>query len=1185
MRVVSRALFCVLILLLFSCLTIYLPPAGAVDEYKFSTNIKINDDTGIVQQTVPDIAVADNGYVYIVWSDGRNDNTNLDIYCSKSTDSGNMFGDGVDNTDIRVDDDQTGARQRDPVVATYNNEVYVVWMDDRLNHDHIYFAKSTDNGATFGPNIRVDNAPSDKVCEYPDIALTSTGTICVVWHDFRDGDANIYYSESTNGGSSFSTDVRVDDTGTGTSDQKYPKIAIGDGGDRYIVWQDDRNGNYDIFFAHSPSGTPNFGTNKRVDDTSDTSLQTRPTIGVYGTSDVYIAWRDARDAVGGDIYFSKSTDKGGTFSNNKRVDKASTTSPTQDFPELTVNTEGKIYIVWLDKRTSRGSSGSSRAINFRVYFINSTDGGSTFNTEFRVDDTGSATENVDKNTPVIAMRGKNRIFIAWQDRRNGNDDIYFSRWGKASEMVGYAPTLTNGWVKETELGEQIGGVQDDFRYSVTYTDFENDPPASGYPKLYIYTDQTKSKQISGSPFAMKWQLDNDNIYDNGEIYYYITKLPEDGYYAYQFETKAATGNLTMVTTLLLLGPKVDDTLPTFSEPTPAPTVWFNSKSVECSILISDGDGSGVERNLIAYRSKNNGSAVYDKWRTNPTKTAVTGGYRCTATVTFGEGAENYIQWNATDQVGKKYGLYNLSELYEVRVDTTPVKFTNPQPPDIYYKNTKQVTCSITINDFGGSGVDGSSVQYSYLKAGEFLWTGPLPATKTSNGESINVSTKEKVPFENGEENYIKWHARDLAGNEVVSPEFQVKIDINRPSNNPPQAPTWLTPTETRDETPRFEWSQGYDADNDPLEYFIRIGTTESGGDVLPWTSTGEDPYYIVTSKMNPGTYYVQVKVFDGLDNSTVFQQMIEITASGDTPPLPPVAIYPDLTSSAKPLLNWTPPPESVGKQYFYLVQIGTSSGRNDILKWYPVGAKNEYNVLEPLEDGIYYIQVMSQNDAGTSYSYEETLKVAHFNIELTVMDQVKTKQGGSPTAKITLKNNCSVSDSVTINITGELTTKSSVTISTTPASPIALLPGESRDVTLTIKLPPQIQIKKYLLDIQAISEDGETTSISHTLVLDVSAADSNGGTNGGGNGGTDDSDAGGILDYLWLIILIIIIIVVIGIIAGLVSSRKRAAKEREEFFGKQDKDEYEKLYGPRGNGSGRAGPPPRGSDDFERKRQ
>jgi hypothetical protein len=243
--------FSLIILILSSSFVFILSPVGAVDEYKFSSNIRVNDDTSSTGQATPGVAVTSNGIVGAVWMDGRDDNLKNDIYFSKSVDGGNIFGDGVDDTDVLVNDDSFSASQKSPAIATYNNNFYVVWTDSRGNFDHIYFSKSTGGGSSFSSNKRADDTPSNFNVGFSDIAVTSSGTICVVWQDNRDGNADIYYSESTNDGSSFSTSLRVDNTGTGTSDQKYPKIAIGGSGDKYVVWQDNRNGNNDIYFAHA----------------------------------------------------------------------------------------------------------------------------------------------------------------------------------------------------------------------------------------------------------------------------------------------------------------------------------------------------------------------------------------------------------------------------------------------------------------------------------------------------------------------------------------------------------------------------------------------------------------------------------------------------------------------------------------------------------------------------------------------------------------------------------------------------------------------------------------------------------------------------------------------------------------------------------------------------------------------
>ena len=758
-----------------------------------------------------------------------------------------------------------------------------------------------------------------------------------------------------------------------------------------------------------------------MDSSTGNSDQTRPTVGAYGASDVYVAWCDKRIAPAGDIYFAKSTNKGLTFGSDFRIDKASSTTPLQDYPDLAVNTEGVIHVVWKDHRSSRNADTRSSRASHKIYCINSTDGGSTFsNTDIRVDDTGSTTENGEKFAPAITVRGTKNIYVAWQDRRNGNDDIYSSFWGKASEMVGTAPKLTNGLVKNGTTGEdiEVAGIQDELKFLVTYTDIENDPPAAGFPKLYIYTDQSLTTQAPSSPFTMSVQLAEDGDYTNGETYYRKIILNEEHDYYYQFEAKAETGNLTVVQSIIYLGLKIDNSLPTFSDPTPESNIWVKTDAVECSILISDQGGSGVDLLSIAYRSMKNGTSGFGKWRTNVDHKTKDKGYKCSANISLAEGTENYIQWNATDKIGKRYGLYNISELFEVKVDTTPVIFNDPIPDVEYWQNKKLITCSITISDLGGSGVNASSIEYYYRANGEMTYSGPYSTEVIQNNETIIVSTPEPVSFENGEGNYIKWSASDLVGNLAFSEEFQVKIDITRPTNTPPEAPDWLKPVNTKDSTPRIEWGSGYDADDDILKYYIQIGTISNGNDIVKWTFTGTNKYYNVKSNLIVGSYYTQIKAFDGLDNSSVFQQVMNITNIGEDPPGPPSAIYPNVTSNHKPTITWDGPDDNTSAQIFYFIQIGTTSGNNDIRPWYSTGVEKRFDVQTKLDDGIYYIQLMSANDAGTSFAYEETLKIGSFNPELEVPTEYTVNQGQTASVKITLKNGCNIEDLITLNITG-----------------------------------------------------------------------------------------------------------------------------------------------------------------------
>ena len=99
-------------------------------------------------------------------------------------------------------------------IAVRGDTLYLIWQDNRNGNYDIWFSKSTDKGATWGQDVRVDhtgNATTDQW--YPAIAVDWRGFIYVIWTDGRPNNtySNIFFSKSTDGGQTFSSDVKVSD--------------------------------------------------------------------------------------------------------------------------------------------------------------------------------------------------------------------------------------------------------------------------------------------------------------------------------------------------------------------------------------------------------------------------------------------------------------------------------------------------------------------------------------------------------------------------------------------------------------------------------------------------------------------------------------------------------------------------------------------------------------------------------------------------------------------------------------------------------------------------------------------------------------------------------------------------------------------------------------------------------------
>ena len=89
-----------------------------------------------------------------------------------------------------------------------DGSLYLVWADNpNPLHVHIYFARSTDRGATWSTPVQIDTGNANDAWE-PALSVDDAyGTVVLSWYDRRDDSGNkfyrIYYTQSTDGGATF----------------------------------------------------------------------------------------------------------------------------------------------------------------------------------------------------------------------------------------------------------------------------------------------------------------------------------------------------------------------------------------------------------------------------------------------------------------------------------------------------------------------------------------------------------------------------------------------------------------------------------------------------------------------------------------------------------------------------------------------------------------------------------------------------------------------------------------------------------------------------------------------------------------------------------------------------------------------------------------------------------------------
>ena len=327
-------------------------------------------------------AIAANGdALHVVWQDSRDGNA--EIYYKRSTDDGTTW-----ESDVRLTNNPSESRP--PVVAVSGQTVHVVWMDYRAGAPELYYKRSTDAGVNWSVDLPLTSSPA--YADYPSLAASGE-FVHLAWKDERDmgGGSEIYYKRSTDGGSSWSADMRLTND---ASVQTSPSIAVS-GPDVHLAWMDFRDGpsgNDEIYYKRSTDFGLTWGPETRL--TVDPSISSYPSISV-SASVVHIAWYETRDG-NGEMYYKRSTDGGDSWSADTRL----TTDAAYSNNPSTAVSGSNVHVVWRDSRD--GDSGE-------VYYKVSTDGGVVWGEDTRLTDNFG-----ESDVPTLATSGSS-VHVVWSD--------------------------------------------------------------------------------------------------------------------------------------------------------------------------------------------------------------------------------------------------------------------------------------------------------------------------------------------------------------------------------------------------------------------------------------------------------------------------------------------------------------------------------------------------------------------------------------------------------------------------------------------------------------------------------------------------------------------------------------------------------------------------------------------------
>ncbi len=395
----------------------------------FGPAVLVNDDkTG--EQAAPIISRIQGRGIFVAWQDARSSGS---IYSSTSTDGGATFA-----RNVRVDDPIFNASQPRGISAASSNNgtILVSWEDNRRNtFDYdIFFTKSYDNGKTFAKNVKADDSNyTEPSWQYQaSVAITLGGTVYVAWTDSRTGHARLMGAYSLDMGKTFSADKEIAPGGTSAQNQLD---LVANGNRIFAAFIDNTSGTNHPYICSSVNGGKTFTAPVRLDNTGNPG---RPQLGVsiapMPNGGVVAVWEDARMG-DSDIYAVIVSEDGTVASPNIRVDDdTAILNAWQDNPSVASDLLGNVYVAWQDERSS-----GSPAIRFA--FLSA--GKTQFNASLIVSPPGNSGGIPNMQIcPSLVAESPGRVYVAWQDDKAGNSDVYVAA-GNFPNLYNIA--LGKGW--------------------------------------------------------------------------------------------------------------------------------------------------------------------------------------------------------------------------------------------------------------------------------------------------------------------------------------------------------------------------------------------------------------------------------------------------------------------------------------------------------------------------------------------------------------------------------------------------------------------------------------------------------------------------------------------------------------------------------------------------------------------
>ncbi len=436
--------FFVLSVLVFLML---IPAAGAAQGLDWSKKVQASDANS-APSLEPVMLLDERSDKYFIWMDSRDDNWEIYFSVFDRNDAPRI-------TDLRITDAEDYSAFPTAVMDS-RGDIHLVWRDNRDGSHDIYYAKLDRNGTRLLPDRRITHGGPDSTPHgaghAPAIAIDGYDRVHVIFGDpVGEGtlqspmESDLFYCSLDVRGNTLIPPTRVTFT---PGESIYPDIVVSPGGQVHVVWQDNRDGRYSVFYMEMLSGSPR----KVIKVSEEQSEGTRPAIDLDAEGRSCVVWGSSRNsALFGDdesgIYLTVIKPDGTRLIASKQVSECGAEPGS---PDINVDGNGLLHIVWQDGRNANDDAEAamvfiletvfnnlSRFIDFEsvpmplqslipgsynseIYYIRTDIYGNERCSEVRLTDDGESSVS-----PSVTMDGTGKVHVAWYESDSHGGEVFY----------------------------------------------------------------------------------------------------------------------------------------------------------------------------------------------------------------------------------------------------------------------------------------------------------------------------------------------------------------------------------------------------------------------------------------------------------------------------------------------------------------------------------------------------------------------------------------------------------------------------------------------------------------------------------------------------------------------------------------------------------------------------------------